>query len=275
MAVSTSLATPLQSPSSTIHTPLSSKMKVELGIQSITIFSDNSNVSSSQEAIPTKYHIHVAPNESPTLPALHPSLRPQSSFVDCLKKLRGMKDSRNALKVLDYNTVKHLKVDYLPPIFNDDVIFQFPLIGSSIRNSNAKLMVGMDKQHNGQAQTRTSTFHITKDISLTFCTASYIGYLHCNNQYCKYLNRIHCTSPLNETKWNGFTTTLFQTKCLPPSVSSIVCKICKTQPSQVATYEVKVYYVFGKDHMTRACVHFRVYEHPVKVGEYQDFKGQS
>jgi hypothetical protein len=76
MATSTGLATPLQSPSSTIHTPLSSKVKVELGIQSITIFSDNLDVRSLQEAMPTKCHIPVAPNESPTLPALHPSLRP-------------------------------------------------------------------------------------------------------------------------------------------------------------------------------------------------------
>jgi hypothetical protein len=71
--------------------------------------------------------------------------------VDCLKKLRATKGSRNALKMLDYDNIKHLKVDYLLPIFNGDVVFEFSSIGSSFRSSNAKLMVGMDKQHDGHA----------------------------------------------------------------------------------------------------------------------------
>jgi hypothetical protein len=36
-----------------------------------------------------------------------------------------------------------------------------------------------------------------------------------------------------------------------------------------------IYYVFGGDHMTRACVQLGVHEHPVKNGEYQDFKDRS
>jgi hypothetical protein len=71
--------------------------------------------------------------------------------VDCLKRLCNTKDSRNALKMHDYNTVKHLKVDYLPLVFNGDKIFEIPLIGSSSSNSYAKSMVGMDKRHNGHA----------------------------------------------------------------------------------------------------------------------------
>jgi hypothetical protein len=46
MAESIALATPLPSPTCTIHTPLSSRVKVEHGVEPITILSDNSNVSS-------------------------------------------------------------------------------------------------------------------------------------------------------------------------------------------------------------------------------------
>jgi hypothetical protein len=42
MATTTSLATPLSSPSCTIQTPFTSKVKVELGLQSVTILSDDS-----------------------------------------------------------------------------------------------------------------------------------------------------------------------------------------------------------------------------------------
>jgi hypothetical protein len=47
----------------------------------------------------------------------------QSSVLDCLKRLRATKGSRNALKKVDYDNVQHLKVDYLPPVFNSDVVF--------------------------------------------------------------------------------------------------------------------------------------------------------
>jgi hypothetical protein len=112
-------------------------------------------------------------------------------------------------------------------------------------------------------------------MGLTFYTASCVGHLHCDNQDCEYLSRVHRTSLVNEMEWDGFTTTLFQVKCQPSSQSSIICKMCKTPPACVATYEARLYYVFGRDHMTRACVHLGVHEHPVKNGEYQDFKDRS
>jgi hypothetical protein len=70
MATSIELATPLRSPNCTNYTPLSSRVKVEPGIESITILSDNSDVSSPQDAMPTKCHSRNLPsqdvsNESP------------------------------------------------------------------------------------------------------------------------------------------------------------------------------------------------------------------
>jgi hypothetical protein len=188
--------------------------------------------------------------------------------VDCLKRLRATKGFRNALKKVDNDNVKHLKVDYLPPVFNGDVVFEFPSIRSSSTSSHAKFMVDMDKRHDGHVWIRTSTSHIKIDMELTFRTASCVGHLRCNNQNCEYLSCVHRTSLLNEMEWDGFTTTSFQVGCQPSRQSSIICKICKTPPTCVATCEARIYYVFGRDHMIRACVHLGVYEHPVKNGEY-------
>jgi hypothetical protein len=80
---------------------------------------------------------------------------------------------------------------------------------------------------------------------------------------------------VNEMEWDGFTTTSFQVGCQPPSQSSIICKIYKTPPACIATCEAWIYYVSGRDHMTRACVHLGVHKHPVKNGEYQGFKDHS
>jgi hypothetical protein len=112
-------------------------------------------------------------------------------------------------------------------------------------------------------------------MGLTFCTSSCIGHLHCDNQDCEYLSRVHRTSPLNETKWDGSTPNLFLARCQPPSASSILCKICKSPPSCIATCEARIYYVFGRDDMTRACIHLGVHEHPMKDGVYQDFKDRT
>jgi hypothetical protein len=176
MVASTELAIPLQSPSCTNHTPIFSRMKVELGVESITILSDDSDVSSPQDAIPTKCHSgnlpsQDVPNESPASTnqtVLQPGLQSQSSILDCLKSLCATKGSRNALKKVDYDSVQHLKVDYLPPVFNGDVVFEFPSTRSSSTSSQAGLMVGMDKRHDGHVWTRTSTSYIKNDMDLTF-----------------------------------------------------------------------------------------------------------
>jgi hypothetical protein len=216
------------------------------------------------------------PNKSPAgtnRSVLQPGLQSPISVLDYLKRLRATQGSRNALKKVDYENVKHLKVDYLPLVFNGDVIFEFPSIRSSSISFQAGLMVGMDKRQDGHVWTRTSASHIKNDMGLTLCSASYVGHLRRDNQDCKYLSFIH--SLVNKMEWDGFTTTTFQVGCQPPSQSSIICKMCKTPPTCVATCTARIYDVFGRDHMTRVCVHLRVHEHPMKDGEYQDFIDRS
>jgi hypothetical protein len=153
MAASTELAPSLRSPSFINRILESSRVKVEPGVQSITILSDDSNVSSPQDATPAKCRSgnlpsQDVPNESPACMSqtgLQPGLQSQSSILDCLKRLRFTKGSRNALKKVDYDSIQHLKVDYLLPVFNGDVVFEFPSIRSLSACSQAKLMVGMDK----------------------------------------------------------------------------------------------------------------------------------
>jgi hypothetical protein len=171
-------------------------------VESITILSDDSDVSSPQDATPTKCHSgnlpsQDVPNESPACTSqtvLQPGLQLQSSILDCLKRLRFTKGSRNALKKVDYDSVQHLKVDYLPPVFNGDVVFEFLSICSLSASSQAGLMVGMDKRHDGHVWTRTSTSHIKSDMGLTFRSASCVGHLRCDNQDCEYLSCVHRTS---------------------------------------------------------------------------------
>ena len=76
-----------------------------------------------------------------------PGLKQLSSVLYCLRKLHASKGSRNALKGLNYDTIRLFRVDFLLPVFNGDVVFELFPIGSSIGNLQAKLMVGMDMRH--------------------------------------------------------------------------------------------------------------------------------
>ena len=120
-----------------------------------------------------------------------------------------------------------------------------------------------------------SGLELIPPMDLTFHSASCVGHLNCDNQDCEYLIRIYRTSEVNEMEWDGFITIPFQIGCLPPNQSSIICKIYKTPPACVATCKARIYYASGRDHMTRACMHLRTHEHPIKNGEYQDFKDRS
>jgi hypothetical protein len=128
-------------------------------VESITILSVDLDVSLPQEAMPSKtcsqnLPLLHAPNESPACTSktlLHPGLKQQNSVGECLKKLHASNGCRNILKRLGYNIVKLLKVDNLLPVFNGDVVFEFPLIEISTKDSLAKLMVGIDKQHDEHA----------------------------------------------------------------------------------------------------------------------------
>jgi hypothetical protein len=62
MVASAELATPLWFPSCTNHTPLSSRVKVEPCAESITILSDDSDMSSPQDAMPTKCCLWTLPS---------------------------------------------------------------------------------------------------------------------------------------------------------------------------------------------------------------------
>ena len=113
MATSTELAPSLRSPCCTNHIPLSFRVKVEPRVESIRILSDDSDVSSPHDAMPTKCRSRDLPsldvsNESCACTSLIvPQLgfQPQSCVLDYFKKLRFTKGSRNDLKNVDYDSV--------------------------------------------------------------------------------------------------------------------------------------------------------------------------
>ena len=60
-----------------------------------------------------------------------------------------MPSRKNILKRLDYDSIKTVSVDFLPPQFDGDVLFVLPPVGTSAAHSKARSMEGMDKHYDG------------------------------------------------------------------------------------------------------------------------------
>jgi hypothetical protein len=68
--------------------------------------------------------------------------------MQCLRRLASFPGSRNELATLDYDKIPYHKVQYLPPSYDGDVIFE--LSPSCVSTSTSKnTMDSMDKQFDG------------------------------------------------------------------------------------------------------------------------------
>jgi hypothetical protein len=154
--------------------------------------------------------------------------------VDLLKRPWVSKGARNAFRNLNYDTLDIRRVQSLPPAFDGDVLFELPLVDTSVLHTLSKSMQGMDKHHDGHAWTKTVTSNIKNDMDLTFRTSTCAGHLRCGNQDCEYTTRVHRTSPVNEMEWDGFIPVPFSVGEPVPHGSTLVCKIYKDPPVCIA-----------------------------------------
>jgi hypothetical protein len=168
----------LQTP--TVHTPVS-----------------NSKCSEHSKSVITP--IESSGHSNFSRPPFHPNTRQCPSVMHCLRRLASIPGSRNELALVDYDKIAYHKVQYLPPSYNGDVIFELPPSWVSA-SSSKNAMDGMDKRFDGHTWCRTMTSNIHNSEGLTFRKSSCAGQLVCNNQSCDYSTR---TSKRNETEWSG------------------------------------------------------------------------
>jgi hypothetical protein len=139
-------------------------------------------------------------------PSCYPNTCEYPSVMQCLRCLASFLGSRNKLATLDYDKIPYHKVQYLPPLYNGDVIFE--LLPSCVSASTSKnTMDNMDKRFNGHTWCRTITSNIHNNQGLTFRKSLCVGQLVYNNKSCDFFAR---SSKHNETKWSSRTNTPFK-----------------------------------------------------------------
>jgi hypothetical protein len=134
MAASTELITPHRSSTDTVQLTPATRVKIEHAEELITILSDDSDRNSLAVA-----PIIASPLVNSSIPgSSHRSPIPLShtvshvghqkslSVVNSLKRIRATKGTRNVFKTLDFDSLGIQRVQFLPPLFNGDVLFEFP-----------------------------------------------------------------------------------------------------------------------------------------------------
>lgn len=213
MGASTELLVLKESSTCSIQAIVPTRVKLEPELETIYELSDDElpephdvyKVRTSSYPVP---QCSAGSTSSATIAALSPSTKIHS-IVECLKKLVGRKGSRNVFKQIDYHTVDIHGVEFLPPKYNGDIIFEFLPLGSSSKDTKAKHLCGMDKQYDGHVWTRTHISNSTNEFGLIFCMSFFCGYLLCKYVDCKFLTLVHWIADENVSEWDGMSLFVF------------------------------------------------------------------
>jgi hypothetical protein len=129
-------------------------------------------------------------------PPFHPNIHEYPSVMQCLRRLASFPGSGNKLATLDYDKIPYHKVQYLPPSYDGDVIFELPP-GCVSASTSKNTMDSMDKWFDGHTWCRTITSNIHNSQGLTFRKSLCVGQLVCDNKSCDFFAR---SSKRNETE---------------------------------------------------------------------------
>ena len=169
---------------------------------------------------------------------------------------------------MDLRTLTYQEVEFLPPAYDKDAIFELPPCRALSSSSVARNLEGMDKCSDGHPWCKLVTTNIHNSDNLKFRKSFCAGHLICDNSECEYVTR---AGRKNETEWSGSTILPFAVGIVSPKDCKLVCKVCKTIPRCFNTCDARIYYCYSENpDMTRATIHLGKHCHPIAKGTYRD-----
>ena len=230
MNASTVLLTPRSSSTLCTEVPLLYRVKIEPGVRVSIDLSDSSDDEGRPSLPPIRSSAkRPSPSSSQdshrTTPLIIPSQSTKlKNILPSLRSLGSMPGSKSILKKLNYDSIRTENVDFLPPSFNEDVIFILPPTLPSAVQKNAKSMEGMDKRYDGHMWTKTMTTNISNTLGLSFRSSNCVGHLQCHNPDCGFLHRPGRAPRVNEVEFEGSSKDAFPIADAPSPTSATVCK---------------------------------------------------
>jgi hypothetical protein len=164
---------------------------------------------------------------------------------------------------IDFYKISYHKVQYLPPLFNGNVLFEVPAsrVSTLLLRTAWMVWISGSMVTHGAVPLPPTSINIHGPTLRKF---SCVGHLECNNQNCNFQSK---SSKRNGTEWSSQTNnTPFILGQFPPLYSILVYRVYKTSPTCVNFCNALIYYFVGKIDMTRACIHLRMHNHLVFDG---------
>ena len=90
---------------------------------------------------------------------------------------------------MDLGALMHQEVEFLPPAYDGDAIFELPPCRPLSSSSAARNLEGMDKRSNGHLWCKLVTTNIHSFDNLKFHKSFCAGHLICENIDCGYFTR--------------------------------------------------------------------------------------
>ncbi len=97
------------------------------------------------------------------------------SIISYLCAMVLPRQTSNELKTLDYDNIFLRKVQFLPIIFDGDILFKLPPIHSNAYSFSQ--MQGMDRKYNGHAWSKLVITNIKNSFGFSVKKAYYLGHL--------------------------------------------------------------------------------------------------
>ena len=211
----------------------------------------------------------ASPSLSSGRPPIHPDSRKSRSILFAIRMTASRRGSRSELACIDFDSIEHRQVKYLPATYDGDIIFELPPLPEGIPTTFGGGMDGMSKQFDGHTWCKTMTTNIKNEYSLTYRKSTCTGHLECPNKNCDYICRN--SGKVNKTEWSGVALIPFPIGGGPTEKSTLACKVCQSPPICLALCSARIYHVSSSDsEVTRAAIHLGRHSHPVSQGTCQD-----
>ena len=91
--------------------------------------------------------------------------------------IKSRRRSKSDYTAIDFDSIDVRHIKYLPPSFNDDVVFILPPINVDVSSTYRHFMDDMDKMCDGHPWCTTKTINIQNDFGYFFKRSSYAGHL--------------------------------------------------------------------------------------------------
>ena len=111
--------------------------------------------------------------------------------------------SQSEILSIDFGSIEHVEVKYLPTPYDGDKIFELPPLPENIPTTFSGDMDGMEKQYDGHTWCKTMTTNIKNDYGLKFRKSACTSHLQCSNGNCDFIDRN--PGKVNSTEWAGLT----------------------------------------------------------------------